>query len=115
MDKRELANKIRALEGLSNDEKSALLELLNTQKKYGLVWEDKPENVELQMVSELPVLTEVKERAITSADADATNHILIEGDNLHALTALTHVHPCWEKRCRNSVDGCSEVLLAHSM
>ena len=75
MDKRELANKIRALEGLSNDEKSALLALLNTQKKYGLVWEDKPENVELQMVSELPVLTEVKERAIISEDADAPNHI----------------------------------------
>ena len=92
MDKRELANKIRALEGLSNDEKSALLALLNTQKKYGLVWEDKPENVELQMVSELPVLTEVKERAIISEDADAPNHILIEGDNLHALTALTYTH-----------------------
>ena len=92
MDKRELANKIRALEGLSNDEKSALLALLNTQKKYGLVWDDKPENVELQMVSELPVLTEVKERAIISEDADAPNHILIEGDNLHALTALTYTH-----------------------
>lgn len=92
MDRRELANKIRALEGLSNDEKSALLALLNTQKKYGLVWEDKPENVELQMVSELPVLTEVKDRAIISEDADAPNHILIEGDNLHALTALTYTH-----------------------
>ena len=92
MDRRELANKIRALEGLSNDEKSALLALLNSQKKYGLVWEDKPENVELQMVSELPVLTEVKERAIISEDADAPNHILIEGDNLHALTALTYTH-----------------------
>ena len=92
MDRRELANKIRALEGLSNDEKSALLGLLNAQKKYGLVWEDKPENVELQMVSELPVLTEVKERAIISEDADAPNHILIEGDNLHVLTALSYTH-----------------------
>ena len=92
MDKRELANKIRALEVLSNDEKSALLALLNTQKKYGLVWEDKPENVELQMINKLPVLTEVGERAIISEDADAPNHILIEGDNLHALTALTYTH-----------------------
>lgn len=92
MDKRELANKIRALEGLSNDEKSALLELLNTQKKYGLVWEDKPEDVEEQLKRELPVLTEVKERAIISEDKDAPNHILIEGDNLHALTALTYTH-----------------------
>ena len=92
MDKMALAQKIKALEGLSNDEKSALLELLHERKKYGIVWEDKPENVELQMVSELPVLTEVKERAIISDDAEAPNHILIEGDNLHALTALTYTH-----------------------
>lgn len=92
MDKRELANKILALEGLSNDEKSALLGLLHEQKKYGLVWEDKPEDVELQMVRELPVLTEVKERAIISEAPEAPNHILIEGDNLHALTALTYTH-----------------------
>lgn len=37
MDKIALKNKIRALEGLTNDEKAALLELLNKQKKYGLV------------------------------------------------------------------------------
>lgn len=92
MEKRELANKILALEGLSNDEKSALLGLLHEQKKYGLVWEDKPEDVELQMARELPVLTEVKERAIISEAPEAPNHILIEGDNLHALTALTYTH-----------------------
>ena len=33
MDKIALKNKIRALEGLTNDEKAALLELLNKQKK----------------------------------------------------------------------------------
>ena len=92
MDKRELANKIRALEGFSNEEKSDLLELLHERKKYGIVWEDKPEDVELQMTSELPVLTEVQERAIISEDAEAPNHILIEGDNLHALTALSYTH-----------------------
>ena len=92
MDKRALAQKIKALDGLSNDEKSALLELLHERKKYGIVWEDKPENVEIQMASELPVLTEVKERAIISDDTDAPNHILIEGDNLHALTALSYTH-----------------------
>jgi adenine-specific DNA-methyltransferase len=92
MDKKELAQKIKTLEGLSNDEKSAMLELLHEQKKYGLVWEDKPEDVETQLVSELPVLTEVRERAIVSDDASAPNHILIEGDNLHALTALSYTH-----------------------
>ncbi len=92
MDKRALAQKIQTLDGLSNDEKSALLELLNERKKYGIVWEDKPEDVEIQVKSELPVLTEVKERAIISDDADAPNHILIEGDNLHALSALSYTH-----------------------
>ena len=92
MDKRALAQKINALEGLSNDEKSALLDLLHERKKYGIVWEDKPEDVETQLNDELPVLTEVKERAIISDDADAPNHILIEGDNLHALTALSYTH-----------------------
>ncbi len=92
MDKRALAQKIKALDGLSNDEKSALLELLQERKKYGIVWENKPEDVETQLINELPVLTEVKERAIISDDADAPNHILIEGDNLHALTALSYTH-----------------------
>ena len=45
MDKNELVNKIRGIEGLTNDEKSALIEMLRKQKKYGLVWEDKPEDV----------------------------------------------------------------------
>ena len=92
MDKIALKNKIRALEGLTNDEKAALLELLNKQKKYGLVWEDKPEDVEERLRDELPVLKEVKERFISSEDPEAPNHILIEGDNLEALTALTYTH-----------------------
>lgn len=92
MDKNELRNKILALEGLTNDEKSALIELLNKQKKYGLVWEDKPEAVEERLREELPVLCEVKERFIPSSDPDALNHLLIEGDNLEALTALSYTH-----------------------
>lgn len=41
MNKSALIEKIKELEGLSNDEKSALLGLLRSHKKYGLVWEDK--------------------------------------------------------------------------
>ncbi|MDD2595197.1 MAG: site-specific DNA-methyltransferase [Bacteroidales bacterium] len=92
MDKQQLIEKITSLEGLSSDEKSALLALLREQKKYGLVWEDKPEDVETELLEKLPVLTEVKERAIISDDPSAPNHILIEGDNLHALTALSYTH-----------------------
>lgn len=92
MNKYELAKKINELEGLTNDEKSELIKLLRSQKKYGLVWEDKPEDAEQRMVNEQPVLVEVPERAIISDDAEAPNHILIEGDNLEALTALSYTH-----------------------
>lgn len=86
IDKKELAGKIAAIDGLSNDEKSALLELLNSKKKYGLVWEEKPEDVEEELATKLPVLKEVVEKRILSDDKEAPDHILIEGDNLHALT-----------------------------
>lgn len=92
MNKYELAKKITQLEGLTNEEKASLVELLRSQKKYGLVWEDKPEEIEKRLVDELPVLTEVPERAIVSDAPDAPNHILIEGDNLEALTALAYTH-----------------------
>lgn len=92
MNKYELAKKIMQLEGLTNEEKASLVELLRSQKKYGLVWEDKPEEIETRLVDELPVLTEVTERAIVSKSPDAPNHILIEGDNLEALTALAYTH-----------------------
>ena len=92
MNKYELAKKISELEGLTNEEKSELLKLLHSQKKYGLVWEDKPEEVETRLQDELPVLEEVPSRAIVSDCPDAPNHILIEGDNLEALTALSYTH-----------------------
>ena len=92
MEKTALKHKILTLEGLTNEEKSALLELLNKQKKYGLVWEEKPEDVEERLRDSLPVFKEVKSRAILSDSPDAPNHILIEGDNLEALTALSYTH-----------------------
>ena len=92
MDKNELVNKIRGIEGLTNDEKSALIEMLRKQKKYGLVWEDKPEDVEERLREELPMLIEDTDKAIISTDTDAPNHILIEGDNLEALTALAYTY-----------------------
>lgn len=91
MNKKELLDKIKQLEGLNSDEKAYLLNLVNTKKKYGLVWEDKPEDVEEELRTKLPVLREVKDKAIVNGD-EYPNHILIEGDNLHALTALTFTH-----------------------
>ena len=144
MDKQSLLEKIKASEHLTPVERAYLTNLINT-KKYGLVWEDKPEDAEELLRTHLPVLKEVVEKRIiaqsqpapiatppqpspkereqdhsaqtrqaelfdvedgTSNNIDtasfsppleglgevAPNHILIEGDNLHALTALTFTH-----------------------
>lgn len=91
-DRHKLIDRINTLEGLTDDERSALLGLLRESKTYGLVWEDKPEEVEERLRDELPVLIEDKERALTDAGPDAPNHILIEGDNLEALTTLAYTH-----------------------
>jgi adenine-specific DNA-methyltransferase len=141
MNKTDLIQKIKLLDGISQDERSYLINLVNTKKKYGLVWEDKPEDAKEEMRTKLPVLKEVVERRITAdppqtspegrepkasqeakpsaknlqtslfepvnidrsdssslpfgegrGGAASPNHILIEGDNLHALTALTFTH-----------------------
>ena len=86
-----LRQRIKTLAGLSDDERAALLELVNS-KKYGLVWENHPEEVEERLRTHLPVLDEVPERYIPGSSATSPNHILIEGDNLEALTALTYTH-----------------------
>ncbi len=95
MNKTELARKIQDLDGLSNEEKTALLELIRGHKKYGLVWEDKPEDIEERLREDLPVLVErndEKVHPIISDNPDAPNHLIIEGDNLAALTELSYTH-----------------------
>lgn len=88
----ELRERIRVLEGLTAEERTALLGLLAESKPYGLVWEDKPEDVEERLRNELPVLHELPERALISPDPEAPNHILIEGDNIEALSTLAYTH-----------------------
>ena len=78
----------------SHYEKEELIEKirqLEDSKKYGLVWEDKPEKVVKQCQTELPVLEEIKDKEITT-DKDKPTNILIEGDNYHALSVLNYTH-----------------------
>ena len=91
LSKHELREAILGDESLSEDVKGQLLDLLKTPT-FGLVWEEKTEDVIERLRDELPILKEVKERAIISADKDAPNHVLIEADNLEALVALTYTH-----------------------
>ena len=85
-----LRQRIQTLEGLTDDERAALLELAAT-KRYGLVWEEREEEVEERLREELPVLVEDSALRIENS-ADAPTHILIEGDNLEALTTLSYTH-----------------------
>ena len=92
MNRQELISQIRELKGLTDNERAALLELASTKKRYGLVWENKPEDVEERLRDELPVLIEDESKRLTDGGDDAPNHILIEGDNLEALTTLAYTH-----------------------
>ena len=69
----------------SRDELAAL----RRRPRLGLVWEDQREAVEDQMERELPVLTRDPARSVGE---DARPHLLIEGDNLHALACLQYTH-----------------------
>jgi len=78
----------------SNWTKEQLIEELKKvekRKKYGIVWEDKPEQVALLCKEKLPVLTEDEDKEIIT-DKDKPTNILIEGDNYHALSVLNYTH-----------------------
>jgi len=64
---------------------------LKKKKKYGLVWEDKPEDVVEMCKEKLPVLREVKGKEIIT-DKNKPVNLLIEGDNYHALSVLNYTH-----------------------
>jgi len=64
---------------------------LKKRKKYGIVWEDKPEKVAELCKEKLPVLEEDKSKEIKT-DENKPINILIEGDNYHALSVLNYTH-----------------------
>ena len=75
----------------SNADLIAEIEALKKRKKFGLVWEDKPEKVVTDCETKLPVLEEVKTLAINT-DEDKPTNLLIQGDNYHALSVLNYTH-----------------------
>ena len=64
---------------------------LSKRKKFGIVWEDKVEEVAEQCKTSLPVLKDEKTKSF-SIDKHGVNHIFIEGDNFHALSVLNYTH-----------------------
>lgn len=64
---------------------------LKQENRFGLQWIDVPEAFDKESENKIPILEEVPELAITNDDGKPT-HILIEGDNYHALTCLNYTH-----------------------
>ena len=64
---------------------------LSKSKKFGIVWEDKIEEVAEQCKTSLPVLKDEKTKSF-STGKNGINHIFIEGDNYHALSVLNYTH-----------------------
>lgn len=60
-------------------------------KKYGLVWEQHEEAVDIQMRDNIPVFTEYTDKEI-NASADGVYNFILEGDNLHSLRLLEKTH-----------------------
>lgn len=63
-----------------------------TLKKYGLVWEQHEEEVDIKMQTHIPVFTEDKEKEIVRNPDSENFHFLLEGDNLHSLRLLEKTH-----------------------
>ena len=60
-------------------------------KKYGLVWEEHEEAVDVRMRTHIPVFTEDTSMEI-AALPDGDYNFLLEGDNLHSLYLLEKTH-----------------------
>lgn len=93
--RKEMLEYINKLKEIHKDDESIIalekIETALTEKKYGLVWEEHEEEVDKQLVHNIPVFTEVEERNIVADGNDGFN-FLLEGDNLHSLKLLEKTH-----------------------
>lgn len=82
---------MKKIDEMTKEELVALVKEVKKRKKYGLVWEDKPEDVAEQCKRELPILEEIANKEIIK-DKDKPVNLLIEGDNYHSLSVLNYTH-----------------------
>lgn len=85
---------LETLKETNNDEQiKAINEIENflDEKRYGLVWEDHEEEVDVMMRTNIPVFIEEESKKIIS-EPDKEMNFLLEGDNLHSLYLLEKTH-----------------------
>lgn len=79
-----------------NDDESLIalnqIERELTTKKYGLVWEEHEETVDIMMRSNIPVFSEVNSLELDCGESGSQYNFLLEGDNLHSLKLLEKTH-----------------------
>lgn len=63
-----------------------------TSKKYGLVWEEHEEEVDVKIKTHIPVFVEKKDKEIIGNPESDEYNFLLEGDNLHSLKLLEKTH-----------------------
>lgn len=82
----------------SDEQIKAINEIENflDEKRFGLVWEEHEEAVDVKMKTNIPVFSECPDRKIIGSE-DTPVNFLIEGDNLHTLYLL-------EKSLKSNVD-----------
>lgn len=89
-----LLSKLEELKKNLDDDMVAVINEVESElnrKKYGLVWEEHEERVDIEMQNKIPVFAEVKDREIKTVDENKFN-FLLEGDNLHSLKLLEKTH-----------------------
>lgn len=91
----EMLEYLNHLKEIHTDDESRIalgkIETALTEKKYGLVWEEHEEEVDKQLVHNIPVFREIEDKKIIGDNTSDFNFIL-EGDNLHSLKLLEKTH-----------------------
>ena len=91
----EMLEYLNHLKEIHTDDESRIalgkIETALTEKKYGLVWEEHEEEVDKQLVHNIPVFREIEDKKIIGDNTSDFNFIL-EGDNLHSLKLLKKTH-----------------------
>lgn len=65
------------------------------EKRYGIVWEEHAEDVDVQMKTSIPIFAEDRSKQLKSDSKSDDFNFLIEGDNLHTLHLMQRTH--WGK------------------
>lgn len=86
-----MSNQSKKFSDWSKEELVKELKKIKKLKKYGIVWEEKSEQVVELCKKMLPVLIENKKNEVFSGKGQL-NNILIEGDNYHSLSVLNYTH-----------------------